>query len=141
MTFRMPKAPAKKKKAAAKKKAAPKKRAAPKAKAPKKAPELRAKRVKVEPPALELVENLFKKGHARGFVTEMEILHVFSEAEEYLPVYEEFLNRLDKAGVQTIDAAFIRGKVGAGESTVVDPGPLSDHKWLGVKLILGGSTL
>lgn len=27
------------------------------------------------------------------------------------------------------------------ESTVVDPGALSDHKWLGVKLILGGSAL
>ena len=42
---------------------------------------------------------------------------------------------------QPIDAAFIRGKIGAGESTVVDPGALSDHKWLGVKLILGGSAL
>ena len=51
------------------------------------------------------------------------------------------VDTLDKAGVQTIDAAFIRGKIGAGESTVVDPGSLSDHKWLGVKLILGGSTL
>ncbi len=51
------------------------------------------------------------------------------------------VDTLDKAGVQTIDAAFIRGKIGAGESTVVDPGSLSDHKWLGVKLILGGSAL
>lgn len=50
------------------------------------------------------------------------------------------VDTLDKAGVQTIDAAFIRGAIGAGESIVVDPGPLSDHKWLGVKLILGGST-
>ena len=51
------------------------------------------------------------------------------------------VDTLDKAGTQPIDAAFIRGKIGAGESTVVDPGALSDHKWLGVKLILGGSTL
>ena len=39
-----------------------------------------------------------------------------------------------------VDAAFIRGRVGAGKAIVVDPGPLSDHKWLGVHLILGGST-
>ena len=51
------------------------------------------------------------------------------------------VDTLDKAGVQTIDAAFIRGAIGAGESIVVDPGPLSDHKWLGVRLILGGSTI
>ena len=51
------------------------------------------------------------------------------------------VDTLDKAGTQPIDAAFIRGKIGAGESTVVDPGSLSDHKWLGVKLILGGSAL
>ena len=51
------------------------------------------------------------------------------------------IDTMDRAGEQTVDAAFIRGKIGAGESTVVDPGSLSDHKWLGVKLILGGSTL
>lgn len=51
------------------------------------------------------------------------------------------VDTLDKAGTQPIDAAFIRGKIGAGESAVVDPGALSDHKWLGVKLILGGSAL
>lgn len=51
------------------------------------------------------------------------------------------VDTIDKAGTQPIDAAFIRGAIGAGESIVVDPGALSDHKWLGVKLILGGSTL
>jgi len=99
----MPKASTKKKSAkkpAAKKKPA-KKPAAKKAKAPKKAP--RVKGPKVEPPAADLVENIFKKGLARGFVTEMEIMHVFSEVEEYLPVYEEFLNRLDKGGVNIIE--------------------------------------
>lgn len=39
-----------------------------------------------------------------------------------------------------VDAAFIRGAIGAGKSIVVDPGPLSDHKWLGVTLILGGGS-
>ena len=116
----MPKTPAKKKKPIAKKKApAPKKKAAPKAKAPRKGPELKAKRVKVEPPAQENVENLFKKGHSRGFVTEMEIMHVFSEVEEYLPVYEEFLNRLDKGGVQIVEMKEgLLGKAGERETAM-----------------------
>jgi endonuclease/exonuclease/phosphatase (EEP) superfamily protein YafD len=50
------------------------------------------------------------------------------------------IDTLDKAGSQTIDAAFIRGQIGAGKTTVVNPGALSDHKWLGVQLVLGGST-
>ncbi len=80
-----------------------KKKPAPKEKAPKKGPEPKTKRLKVEPPAIEAVDNLFKKGLARGFVTEMEILSVFNEVEEYLPVYDEFLNRLDKGGIQIIE--------------------------------------
>ncbi|HJV32740.1 MAG TPA: sigma-70 family RNA polymerase sigma factor [Patescibacteria group bacterium] len=102
----MPKASTKKKhakKPAPKKKPAAKKAAAKKpSKAPRKGP-VRVKGPKVEPPAVEIVENIFKKGLARGFVTEMEIMHVFSEVEEYLPVYEEFLNRLDKGGVNIIE--------------------------------------
>jgi len=101
----MPKAPTKKKivkKPAAKKKHAAKKPAPKKAKVHKKA-HIRVKGPKVEPPAAELVANVFKKGLARGFVTEMEIMHVFSEVEEYLPAYEEFLNRLDKDGVNIIE--------------------------------------
>ena len=54
-------------------------------------------------PAPKIVEHDFKKGLARGSVTEMEIMHVFSEVEEYLPVYEEFLNRLDKGGINIIE--------------------------------------
>ncbi|HTK60590.1 MAG TPA: sigma-70 family RNA polymerase sigma factor [Candidatus Baltobacteraceae bacterium] len=102
----MPKATTKKKSA---KKPAAKKKPAVKKPAAKKAPKghrkhiVRVKGPKVEPPAGELVENIFKKGLARGFVTEMEIMHVFSEVEEYLPVYEEFLNRLDKGGVNIIE--------------------------------------
>ncbi len=68
----------------------------------------------------------------------------FNTPDPKLPAWIRATRRvdtLDKAGTQPIDAAFIRGKVGAGESAVVDPGSLSDHKWLGVKLTLGGSTL
>lgn len=68
----------------------------------------------------------------------------FNQSDPKLPAWIRATRRvdtLDKAGTQPIDAAFIRGKIGAGESVVVDPGTLSDHKWLGVKLILGGSAL
>ena len=88
----------------AKKKAAPKKKPVAKKKAPsKKVAFKKTVRVKAEPPPLEMVENLHKKGLARGFVTEMEILHVFNEAEEYLSVYEGFLDKIEKNGVQVVE--------------------------------------
>jgi RNA polymerase primary sigma factor len=80
-----------------------KKKAAAKKKAPAKPKHVKVKGPKVEPPAQEIVTNLFKKGLLRGFVTEMEILHVFNEVEEYLPVYEEFLGKIDKEGVQIVE--------------------------------------
>lgn len=46
------------------------------------------------------------------------------------------VDTLDKAGVQTIDAAYIKGAIKPGATTVVDPGKWSDHKWLGVTLTL-----
>jgi RNA polymerase primary sigma factor len=61
------------------------------------------KRVKVEPPDAAAIFNLRKKGLGRGFVTEMEVLHVFKEAEEYLPEYEAFLDGLEKEGIQLIE--------------------------------------
>lgn len=108
----MSKAPIKKKKTVKKtskpkhKEVAPKKRKAvpaAKAKTPKKAVPVRVKGPKIEPPSGEIVENIFRKGLARGFVTEMEIMHVFSEVEEYLPAYEDFLTRLDKGGVNIVE--------------------------------------
>jgi len=48
------------------------------------------------------------------------------------------VDSMDKAGTQTPDAVFVRGKVGVGKATLVNPGGLSDHKWLGVVLTLGG---
>ncbi len=101
-------AKAEKKKPAAKKKAAPK--APPRRKPgssgkskPAKKPEPRGKRPKVPAPTGDIVEQLFKKGLARGFLTEMEILHVYEEVEEYLPEYEEFLNRMDKGGINIVE--------------------------------------
>ncbi|MDD5396081.1 MAG: sigma-70 family RNA polymerase sigma factor [Patescibacteria group bacterium] len=44
-------------------------------------------------------DRLIAKGRQLGFVTENEILYNLPNIEKYLEKYEEFLNRLDKAGV------------------------------------------
>ena len=50
-----------------------------------------------------LVERLKRKGRQRGFLTEAEILQVFTEVEEYLPEYEQFLDELEHGGVQVVE--------------------------------------
>ena len=89
----------KKKKTAAKKPALKKALKSSGKKAPRPVP---GKRVKIEPPPPEAIDTLFRKGLMRGFVTEMEILGVFAEVEEYLPAYEDLLGKLDKDGIQII---------------------------------------
>ena len=37
-----------------------------------------------------LVERLIKKGHSRSFLTEDEILRVFDNLEDYVPLFEDF---------------------------------------------------
>ncbi|MFH0819710.1 MAG: sigma-70 family RNA polymerase sigma factor [bacterium] len=49
------------------------------------------------------IRNLINKGRSRGFLTLTEILYVFSELEEYLELYEDFLDQLDKSGVQILE--------------------------------------
>ncbi|MDP2586666.1 MAG: RNA polymerase sigma factor RpoD [Candidatus Komeilibacteria bacterium] len=49
---------------------------------------------------LARVKALEDKGRFRGFITEEEVLYVFSEAEDYLEPLEEFLDRLNEAGIQ-----------------------------------------
>jgi len=54
-------------------------------------------------PSEEALKDFFEKAQMRGFVTENELLHTFSEAEDYLKVYEGFLDRLELAGIQIIE--------------------------------------
>ncbi|MBN1778854.1 MAG: sigma-70 family RNA polymerase sigma factor [Candidatus Buchananbacteria bacterium] len=61
-------------------------------------------RVKVELDK-KLVDELLKKGHARGFITEREVLHAFPEVEEYLTEYEDFLNEVEKTGITLSEPA------------------------------------
>ncbi len=63
-----------------------------------------ATRKKVEKPTEEQLDILIKKGRSRGFITEQEILYTFPEVEEYLSLYEEFLNELDRHGLQVVES-------------------------------------
>ncbi len=60
-------------------------------------------KVHVVPPSSEAIDTLLKKARSRNFVTETELLHTFSEMEEYLPVLEEFLDTLDAQGIEVVE--------------------------------------
>lgn len=51
------------------------------------------------------LDRLFSKAHARGFITETEILYGFPELEEYVDDYEHFLNRLEGSGIQVVETS------------------------------------
>ncbi len=54
-------------------------------------------------PGEEAVHRLILKGRQRGFVTEDEVLDVFNEVEEYVTVYDEFLDTLEQQGMQVLE--------------------------------------
>ncbi len=58
---------------------------------------------KAPPPAPEIIDRLLRKGQSRGFVTENEVLFTFADVEDYLPVYEDFLDKLDATGVHLVE--------------------------------------
>jgi len=108
--------PAKKKKSAAKKKPATKKRPAAKKKLAKKAAPKKASakkgagkkparpaRVKAAPPAEAATANLLERAKTRGFLTENEVLSVFTDLEEYVQIFEHFLAKLEGIGVQIVE--------------------------------------
>ncbi len=97
------KKPAAKKKTVKKPAASKKKTATTKKKAVKKKPLKRVRRPKVPPPAEELINALLEKGKRRGFVTENEVLHTFPEVEEYMGVYNDFLDKLDLFGIHLLE--------------------------------------
>ena len=92
------KKPVVKKKVVAKKKSAAKKSTS---KAKEKRPKIKYE--KAEAPTAEAVENLINKGRTRGFITENEVLHVFVNLEEYVPLYSDFLDQLDGIGIGVIE--------------------------------------
>ncbi|HWQ99373.1 MAG TPA: sigma-70 family RNA polymerase sigma factor [Candidatus Methylomirabilis sp.] len=59
--------------------------------------------VKVPPPAAETLDKLFDKARTRNFITDQELIYAFPYIEDYIPVYESFIDRLDAAGVGVIE--------------------------------------
>mgnify|MGYP001450484721 CR=1 FL=1 len=49
-----------------------------------------------------LTDALVVKAHSRSFVTEDEILRVFTELEDYIPQFEDFLDKLDDLAIQVV---------------------------------------
>ena len=66
-------------------------------------PKPRAAYVKAAPPSPEALDKLFEKARTRGFLTENEVLYSFGEIEDYIPVYENFIDRLDAAGIGIVE--------------------------------------
>ncbi|MFA6429193.1 MAG: sigma-70 family RNA polymerase sigma factor [Patescibacteria group bacterium] len=50
-----------------------------------------------------MIDKLFEKAKSRGFLTENEILYGFPDVEDYLGVFEAFIDRLDAAGVTIVE--------------------------------------
>jgi RNA polymerase sigma factor, sigma-70 family len=54
-------------------------------------------------PTPEAIKNLLDKGRMRGFLTETEILHLFTNVEDYVYDYELFLEALQDNGIQIVE--------------------------------------
>jgi RNA polymerase primary sigma factor len=57
----------------------------------------------VLPPTPEQIKNLLDKGRMRGFLTETEILHLFTNIEDYIYDYELFLEAMQDNGIQIVE--------------------------------------
>ena len=59
----------------------------------------------VQEPTLKDIWAIVAKGRSRGFLTQIEIEGVFSRPEQYLDLYEGFMDLLDKNGVSVVETA------------------------------------
>jgi len=59
--------------------------------------------IKAPAPSDQMIDKLFEKAKSRGFLTENEILYGFPDVEDYLGVFEAFIDRLDAAGVTIVE--------------------------------------
>ncbi|HDQ23164.1 MAG TPA: sigma-70 family RNA polymerase sigma factor [Candidatus Uhrbacteria bacterium] len=60
-------------------------------------------RTKAQKPSEEQQTALIQKGRGRGFITEQEILIVFPEVEEYINLFELFLEKLEANSIQIVE--------------------------------------
>ncbi len=55
------------------------------------------------PPTEHVLRHLIEKGRGRGFLTEMEVLSTFPNLEQYLDVYEGFLDVVEKNSISIVE--------------------------------------
>lgn len=55
------------------------------------------------PPSQDVMDKLFQRSKSRGFLTEQEVLYAFPEIEDYIEVYEDFLELLYDYGVNVVE--------------------------------------
>jgi len=67
------------------------------------APVRRERYARTEPPVPEKLLHLLKKGQTRGFITETEILYTFPDVEDYVEIYENFLDEMDTWGLTLVE--------------------------------------
>ncbi|MBT4722643.1 sigma-70 family RNA polymerase sigma factor [Candidatus Falkowbacteria bacterium] len=61
------------------------------------------KKKKEQPPESSDVIGLINKGKLRGFINEQEVMMVFPNVEDYVELYEDFLDDLDSLGIQVVE--------------------------------------
>jgi RNA polymerase primary sigma factor len=87
----------------------------------KKVPKKKAKKADVIFPDQERLKALMKEGRNRGFITENELLYSFPELEEYLDMYEQYLNDMEENSVGVlINDVGILGDVGDDSDAKLD---------------------
>src|SRR3989338_2761324 len=59
--------------------------------------------VKSSPPTEEVLDRLLEKGKQRGYLTENEILFTFTEVEDYVETFEDFLDSIERVGVHFVE--------------------------------------
>ena len=77
---------------------------------------------KAAAPTEEAIKIVIKKGRLRGFLTEVEILQVFPEIEEYIFEYELFLSHIQSNGIKITEnqTGFLNVETSILKKTVVE---------------------
>lgn len=80
-------------------------------------------------PSKERLESLLQKGRHRGFLTEDEIVLYFSDVEEFLEEYEDFLDDVDTNSIQIFERkGGILGGTSASITSEGTPAPTGKEK-------------
>lgn len=86
---------------------------------------------RILPPSEEVIKTLLDKGRMRGFLTDSEILFTFSDLENYIKKYEEFLDKVDEVGISVVEVkGDILGRIEERKKLLADIGVSKEKKRL-----------